>query len=150
MKGLSNVLRNLDKAITKQRKATKAGLFEAGLIIKADSVKETPEDTSNLAGSAFVMVTGLPTDNASPTFIGDDKDKMTNSFSSALTFGKNIVGKDEEKPVGLVGYGAYYALYVHEMPASYNFQNGGPKFLEKSLNKNRKRVLKAIAKHAKI
>lgn len=150
IKGISKVLKNLNKAIEKQQKQTKAGLFEAGLIVKADSVKGTPIQDGNLRNSAFVMVTDMPTDTQSPSFSGEDKGKLTQGFSAAQSAGKSIVGKHEWKSVGIVAYSAFYALYVHEMPASYKFNQGGNKFLEKAVNKNHKKVLKAIAKHARI
>lgn len=42
-----------------------------------------------------------------------------------------------------IGYTAYYAPYVHEMPVSYNYTKSGtgPKFLEKALRESRKEII---------
>ncbi len=149
IKGLPEVLKNLNKAIKAQRGATKAGLTEAGLVIKADSVKNTPIDLGNLRGSAFVMVTGLSVDD-SGSFSGEDVSELTASYNTAIMEGKAIVGNSQTNLKGIVGYGAYYALFVHEMPSSYNFNSGSNKFLEKAMLKNKDRVLKIIAKHTKV
>lgn len=44
--------------------------------------------------------------------------------------------------LGRVGYTAAYAAYVHEMPESNNFTKPGtgPKFLEKAVKNNQKRL----------
>lgn len=150
LKGLDKVLKNLNKAIEKQQKQTKAGVFEACLIVKADAVKLASIQLGNLRSSAFVKVTDLPADTQSASFSGDDKGKLTQVYSAAQSIANGIVNQNKWSTVGVVAFGAYYSLYVHEMPSSYNFNQGENKFLEKSVNKNKKRVLNAIAKHAKI
>jgi len=159
LKGLSNVLKNLNKEIANIQLNTVEGLTEACLVVKYDSVKGTPVDLSNLRGSAFIMVTGNDSDNNAPKFrqkktaggvLKDDTAKLINGHSSAMFQAKGIVGSDKWRLVGIVGYTAFYALFVHEMPSHYNFNQGGNKFLQKALLKNKDRILRILVKWAKI
>jgi hypothetical protein len=51
--GLSQIVRNLNKEIRKFKGQTKAGLWEAALMIQRESQKNTPIDTGNLRSGAF-------------------------------------------------------------------------------------------------
>jgi len=63
----------------------------------------------------------------------------------------HLVEEDgKHKFSAIVGYTANYALWVHEMPAHYNFNSGSNKFLEKALLKNQGRILQILVKHAKL
>ena len=53
MKGLSQIERNLNKEIKKIKGRTKAGLWQAALLVRAQSQRLTPVDIGNLKGSAF-------------------------------------------------------------------------------------------------
>lgn len=150
LKGLSNVLRNLNKEIDAIQLHTKEGLTEASLVVKYDSVKGTPIDMGNLRGSAFILVTGEEPDNKMPTFNGDESAKMSSDHSLAIGEGRAIVNKYKWRLTGIVGYTAFYALFVHEMPAHYNFNQGSNKFLQKALLKNKDRILRILIKWAKI
>jgi hypothetical protein len=56
----------------------------------------------------------------------------------------------------IMGYGANYAIWVHEMPESYhwserkNSPSPGPKWFEKSLKRNRKAMEMYIGESARI
>ena len=150
LKGLSLVLKNLNNEIAKVRLHTKEGLTEAALVVKADSVRETPVDLANLRGSAFIMVTGKNTDNKSPSFKGKGASKLGSGHSRSLVAARQLVGSDNKRLKALIGYSANYALWVHEMPSSYNFNQGANKFLLKSLLKNKERVNKIIRKWARV
>lgn len=60
--------------------------------------------------------------------------------------------RQAKKSVGRVGYTAFYAPFVHEMPATFNYTkpDTGPKFLQKSISENHGTILKIIQKAAKI
>ena len=51
--GLSQINRNLNKEIKKIKGRTKAGLWQAALMVRKQSQELTPVDTGNLRGSAF-------------------------------------------------------------------------------------------------
>lgn len=150
LEGLSVVLANLNKAIEEQRLHTREGLTEAALVVKRDSVKGTPIDLGNLRNSAFIMVTDNEPDNSNPKFSGSDAVMMSEQHSRALSEGKGIVNSGKFKFNAIVGYTANYALWVHEMPAHYNFNSGSNKFLQKALLKNRERIKKILIKWATI
>lgn len=70
---------------------------------------------------------------------------LTNSsFTSSEMTGRG--------PVARVGYTAMYAPFVHEMPTTFNFTkpNTGPKFLQKPIMENHRKILDIIARAAKI
>jgi len=150
LKGLSVVLKNLNKAITDIRLHTKEGLTEAALVVKYDSVKGTPIDLGNLRNSAYILVTDTREDNPTPNFTGSDAGKMASDHSSHLSEARGIVNKGKHKFNAIVGYTANYALWVHEMPSHYNFNSGSNKFLEKALFKNKNRIFQILTKHAKL
>ena len=149
LEGLSNVLRNLNAAIKQKELNLKAGLMEAALVIKADSVRETPIDLGNLRGSAFVIVTEQQPDNTAPSFSGTDSGEMASNHSKAMIEGQGIVKGNVHDFSAIIGYTANYAFWVHEMPANYNFNSGSNKYLEKAVLKNEKRVFDILAKWAK-
>jgi hypothetical protein len=157
MQGTSTVLANLNREIQAMKTRTVAGLTEAALVIKYDSVKNTPIDWGNLRSSCFIVVTGGGENGIDAAFAGPEAGDMSADHSSMVTAMRAEVGGGYAGLTGLpdrlmavVAYSASYALYVHEMPGHYNFNSGGNKFLQRALEKNHKRVLKILAKHAKV
>ena len=152
VQGLSNVLKNLNAAISKIEKQTKAGLTEACLEIKRESVKQTPIDLGNLRGSCFIMVTGKKADNTSPSFTGKDISTLVSGHSNAVNEGREIVNAVKSKMVGIVSYSANYAYWVHEMPATTNWSapGVGNKYLEKALFGMKTRIPQILKKHMQI
>ena len=150
LEGLSEVLKNLNKAIEQQRLNTKEGLTEAALVVKADSVRGTPIDLGNLRNSAYIMVTDESADNQTPKFTGAEAGQMADQHASVLTESRGIVNKGKNRFNAIVGYSANYAWWVHEMPATFNFNSGSNKFLLKALLKNKQRIQKILIKWASI
>jgi len=159
LKGLSVVLKNLNKAISDIEFNTKEGLTEAALVVKHDSVKGTPIDLGNLRNSCFIMVTDSQTDNPVPLFrqekteggmITDDIQRLISDHERCISEARGIVAEGKNKFNAIVGYTANYALWVHEMPSHYNFNSGSNKFLEKALLKNKNRILRILVKYAKL
>lgn len=58
LKGLTQVLAALRKVQSDMEKKRKTALNHIGIIVKADAVKMTPVDTSNLRNSAYIDVDG--------------------------------------------------------------------------------------------
>jgi hypothetical protein len=56
---------------------------------------------------------------------------------------------DPTRPCVEIGYTASYALYVHEMPTTYNYTTPGtgPKFLEKAVNRSRKEIIAYLSRN---
>lgn len=167
LQGLSNVLKNLNREINKIELHTKEGLTEAALVVKADSVKETPIDYGNLRSSCYILVTDKESDNTNPSFKGPDAEKASKDHRKGLAEAKGIVNKGKHIFNAIVGYTANYALWVHEMPMIHKgeprpvpkgsntnrgkFWDGGSnKFLQKAILKNKNRILQILVKWAKI
>ena len=133
LKGAGDVIANLKRVQSEFAKKRRQALTRIGVIVKGDAVKMTPVDSGNLRSSAFYEVTG---------------DDLT------------------------IGYTAHYAAAVHEMVeqklkgeeradfgetrsgVSFGggtgkgkyWDSGEPKFLEKAVKNNRKRILEELAK----
>jgi len=139
------VTRNLNKAIKKLKKKSKAGLIEAGLMIKAKASPITPLQFSNLRNSAYVTWSGATINPT--TFNGKDAGVMATHHTTTIS---NVnTGQSGNKHIWVaVGYTASYAIYVHEMNKNYTI--GSWKFLSMTIHENRKNILKLIAKRAKI
>ncbi len=146
VKGLNKVLANFRKRVKVNEEGVKTGLLEAALIVKADSLRETPIDTGNLRGSCFVRVTDGKPDNTSPNFVGKDKTTASIGHSAAIDESESIVQGHRGYYTGIIAYSAYYALFVHEMDA--NFTRGSKQYLLKSMLKNRNRIKNSIKKWA--
>lgn len=152
-KGMNKVLNNLKKENKKMRGNVATGYKEAALIIKADAVRNAPIDVGNLRGSAFIEVTGKTGDNQNPSFEGGRASELAQYHSAAKTEMKAIVkggGVGGDIISATVAFSAYYAFWVHEMPADYEFNGGGPQFLQRSLDKNENRVVESIKKWASV
>jgi hypothetical protein len=63
-----------------------------------------------------------------------------NLYNSAYS---NLDKTNPVRPFVEIGYTASYAVYVHEMPETYNFTKPGtgPKFLERALNESIKEII---------
>ena len=137
IKGLTEVLQNLNREIVRIDKATEKGLIKATIPIIAQAKIETPVDTANLIGSIY----------------------GPNTRNDAIE--RRITG-----PVVEIGYTGSYAPFVHEMVGA-NFTGPRPtaiskarrlggkptakaKFLEDPLKANKNQILETIANEAKI
>jgi len=123
--GLTNILTNINRQVTMMQAKRRMVLTKVGLRVKADAVKNAPADTGNLRGSAYHDVRGK------------------------LVF---------------VGFTAFYAPFVHENmeqtlkgeprtsgtgKGSY-WDSGGPKFLSRSVQSNRRWIIDQFAKGMKV
>lgn len=148
--GLDKVVSNLNKEIARIKKATGAGLYEAGLFIKAKALPITPIDYGNLRGSCFVI--GIyNTSYPSVSFKGPQAGPLYSSFSSAVGEALSIVEQKKalDKISVVVGYGAFYAAFVHENPNAGKFA-GEWKFLETTVKQYSPEILSIIKERAKI
>lgn len=55
LEGMDKVLARLNKEIGGIKGRTYKGLLTAGLLVKGESMRETPRDTGHLVGSAYVQ-----------------------------------------------------------------------------------------------
>ncbi len=141
LKGLPLVLDNLNREITGIKGRSRQGLIAAGLAIKGDSIRNAPDDTSNLRQSHFVYWQGGSRQPA-PTEPGGDLAKLRISHDATLAEATAQVGRFSVR----VGATAHYAIFVHE-----GAQGRTPsKFLERAVQSNRDEVLRLIKDRASV
>ncbi len=160
IKGVQNVLRNLNSEIKKIENRSEAGLLEASLLIKKEAVKQTPVDTGNLRNSAFVIA-----QHKSPTnpgnFKGKNKEEMAYQHSAVKSKVKDVLKSVKKQHLisTCVGYSANYAAAQHEINYTHMkwdkksggyFAVGNWKFLENAIKDNYKNIIKIIARRARI
>lgn len=114
----------------------KAGLIKAGLLIEREAKKNCPVDLGNLKASGYTVAYNKPLPSVSVK--DDPSGKITRAVKKSMTHSKIEVAEDKGFTV-IVGFGANYALYVHELHASKG------KFLEKAVRENRDRILKIVS-----
>lgn len=157
--GLDKVLRNLNREIKKIEHRTLKGLIRAVIVIRRDMDKTPPRvpvgDTGNLRLSFFTVTSeGDVTEGASPNFIGDDVSELTESQVDALAEAEQIVAAGARKgPLVVFGFGAYYALIVHEMVGEnveWQRAGAGAEFARASIRRNKGKILALIREEARI
>jgi hypothetical protein len=136
IKGLATALNKVNAALADVQGKTTAGLLEAGLLVQGRAQKKVPVEYGVLRASAFTR--------------------------KALKANK-ATGVAGEVGTVIVGFGAAYALYVHENleqklkgeprksgKGVYWGPDGEPKFLENALRRSNGDILKIVQKRAKI
>jgi len=185
--GLSQVMANLNTRIQMIEGRTLKGIIRGVAQIRRDMDKTTPlipVDKGNLRASFFVITSqGNVTQGANPrfkqtgkktAFTAQEMAKLQAVHSgtiSEMTAKAKALG-NSKGPFVVFGFGAYYALYVHEMTGksgisqrsldhmkavSARSQSGinwtrpgsGPKFLENAVDRNTPYVLYTVAKEAR-
>lgn len=154
--GIWNFRQNLEKVAGAMKGAGLEGLRQAQAKIHRDmeSISPTiPKEFGNLRKSYFcVNSNGTIIAGSSPGFTDERKDTSTlnpdhidavnnaldETASRAKTYGPNII----------LGFSAYYAIYVHEMPKKTNWTlpGSGPKFFEKHVAANKDLILNTMQK----
>jgi hypothetical protein len=170
LKGLDDVMKNLNKEIQKIEGRTTAGLIAASIIIQRASVKENPRvpvDTSNLEHSFFRVIDkrSLGTNKG---FKGEDAGKMESDHARAISEAVEM-SLTFPGPLLVLGYSANYALWVHENTEAdftsarliYDKKThkakikerrpeAGAKFLEAHVNGKKSEIIQIIRDYAKI
>ena len=154
LKGVADVDKRLKQASVKVQDAMMRGLIEASILIRRDMDKTTPiipVDTRNLQHSFYTVNTYGKQEITKSAFTGKDGSKMSVEHSSAVSESQGEAQKQpKSKPILIMGFSAYYALYVHEMErAKFKRPGAGAKFFESALLRNRDKVKEIIAKRTK-
>jgi len=155
LKGVNEVVRNLNKIILNTKNVSIAALIEASIIIQRDADKgspKTPVDTRNLQHSWFAT-TVKSTKGQGASFTGKEASTMSTDHSSAIAGGQAMV-KVQRQPTLLMGYTANYASFVHEMGGgksiNWSRPGSGAKWFELSLSKNTRAILDLFVNKLKI
>lgn len=150
LKGLKEVMNNLNKEVEKIKGRSMRGLIRATIPIR-QSMNQTPPkvpwDTGNLNASWFV-VTGTKTEKgSSPNFQGDDAEKRQSDHRNATSEAK---AKAAGKPIVIMGLSANYAGIVHEIPRKYKRPGSGADFLRSAISENHGVVIQIIKEDASV
>ena len=154
LKGLETVLKNLNKEIRAIKGRTLKGLIRAQIIVRRDMDLVSPKipvKTGNMRSSYFVVTSdGNVEVGDGAGFSGRDAGRMGADHSGSLSAHKGEI-KGSKNPKLIMGFSAYYAVFVHEqVGANYGREGAGPKFLETHLKSKSSEMLKVIAEEAKI
>lgn len=153
IKGLENIMSNLNKEIEKIKNRSLTGLIKAARVVRDDmdfTPPLIPIDLGNLRKSWFIVTSNKAIIcGRSPTFVGNDADKIKDGHTQALQEAKGV--EYGQGPYVVFGFGAPYALYVHEMiEAKFQRHGAGALFLSNAMARNSKRIFNIIAKEVKI
>ena len=154
VRGIARTVRSVQKELNKIKNKSLDGLYEAALLVLRDSDLMTPIDLGNLRASGYVLQRGGKVSNTSPSFVAEKKGSTSKANPTQMasdhqgTISKNKKLVDGPKRFGvIVGYTAFYAIYVHENLAA-SHDTGQAKFLEESISKNRKEIIRIVKKRA--
>ena len=141
--GVKKVVANMNKAIVLSDEQSQAALIRAAIFIRRDMSKVSPlvpVEHRNL-DSSFFIVAPKTTPEKGGSFKGDDSSKLSSGHSSVTSKEKGKVTAFPYPSVGM-GFTAYYATYVHEMPATNKFKKAGsgPKFFESAIIRTKEQV----------
>ena len=147
IQGMEQVMVNLNKELAKIKGKSLSGLIKAGIILRRDMEKgivRTPHEFGNLRASFFM--TTIKSTRSQASFTGADAGKMGAEHSTAISEAKSMVAVKRE-PVMIMGYSAFYGVYVHEMPITTNWtrEGSGPKWFELAVTRNTKKMVQTVA-----
>lgn len=133
LKGLEEVMTNLNKELDKIKGKTLKGVRMAGAKIKRDSLEMTPEDVGGLRASSYEQES-----------LNSSKERPLSEVGYTSTYAARVHESDmswkgisrEEKKMG--------------SREGYFWDIGENKFLEKAVKKNYSRIIDIIQRYAKI
>ena len=153
--GVDHLIAKLNIEIKKIEGRTIRGLVRAAIMFISDTERhmpKTPVDWGNLRQSRFIITNAGGTyRGAGASFEGPNASKIGTDHGTVMAKEMGQI-RAVPMPVVSMGFSAYYAWYVHEMVGDINWNRmlSGPKFFEASINRNKRRALKLIAKEARI
>ena len=152
LKGIDNVMRNLNKEVAKMKIKSLAGLIQVAIAIRQDMDKIPPLipiDTGNLRGSWFVTTSRGISDRGG-SFKGEDAGKMTSQHGRVVSTAA-AMSKSSPFPMVVIGFSAIYSEPVHEMVGDINWNRSGSGafFFTSALTRNKALILRTIANSIK-
>lgn len=154
LKGLNNVVANLNKEINKIEGGSLKGLIRSAILIRRDMEATSPKipiDLGNLRASWFVTTSkGETPAGTSPGFKGENAGELSSGHSRTVAENKSKA-QASKNPGVVLGFSANYAFIVHEsVGKSFKRPGSGAKFFEASLKRNTKKILAVIQEEARI
>jgi hypothetical protein len=152
VKGLDEVLANLNREIASIKGDVQKGLSLGMLMIKADSMKGTPVDVGNLRGSHYLVTGDGKSEDVKGKFKTPKKGSSKSAEKVASDHPKHVAesqakARTQGVPFAEIGCTAFYAVYVHENPARHTV--GHAKFLEVAIREGASKLLDTIKRFAK-
>jgi hypothetical protein len=152
--GMDKVLVRLGQEIKKIEDRSVKGLIRGGIIIRRgteQAAPKTPIDTGNLRASWFMVTSkGSVAQGKTAAFKGGKAGELAGQHSQ-LTGEYATISAAKGQPNIIMGYTANYAMVVHEkIGASFQRPGAGAKWLESSIKRNSKQILKVIQKEVRI
>ncbi len=136
MNDLDKQIRAVNAAIHRQMKqASYRVIVSVALLILNKSIPKAPVDTGHLRNSSVVLAT-----RGGSAFYSQKRHKVIRKWDkpneeSHLTDLRAFVTQ-YSGPQAVVAFIASYALSVHEGDPSWNWNDGGPKYLERGVNES--------------
>jgi hypothetical protein len=153
VKGLREVMNNLNKEIKKIEGRSIKGLLNAAIDIKRIAEPTTPIDLGNLR-SSFFIVTTLGTHTEPPRFSNDrgDAAELEAAHTNLIAEAKATVSaKAKTEKILIMGYSANYAAAVHEMvDAQFKTPGTMAKWFQLAISQNTATILKSVRDNIKI
>jgi len=151
---LDNVIFNLNKKLRSIQNKTLISLIEGAKLIYEDMETTSPlipVDLGNLENSFFIVTSnGAVIQGKTPAFVGENAGKISEGHLATIQEARGMGVSGIKGPYVVFGFGAYYAVYVHEMiEASFQRQGAGALFLSNAIARNSNRIIKLIAQGAK-
>lgn len=149
---VDNVLKKLGREIKKIEKRTDKGLTLAALHVKGTAQEFTPIDEGNLRASAYVISPDKKVAFKGGRFESKkskaDTGKLLNDHEVEMISSKAESQRWPESAI--IGYSAYYAVFVHEIDNNYKAPGVSWMYLARALKQERRMILKIIKDRAKI
>ena len=151
LKGIDNVMRNLNKELKSIKGKTLKGLIIAAAEIRGDMDKTPPKipvDTGNLRASWSVVTTKGEQPRVEE-FKGENSGEMQAQHGSVVSQALSKV-KGQKDPLVIMLFTASYAESVHEELKEGNRPGSGGLFFEAALARKTPEILRIVAETAKI
>ena len=166
LKGMDEVMRNLNIELGKIKEGSVRGLVEAAAFIRRkteSSYPLTPVDLGNLRSSWFITTASKKKANDEwnkgfrKTKPGTKKVKdadLAANHTSVITAAQGELSalNTKDKQFVMMGYSANYAGFVHEFVGDVNWSrdNSGAKWLQSHVYRNSKKIVEIVRDNAKV
>lgn len=149
IKGLDEILKNLNKQIASIEGDVMKGLILSGQLIKGVSMKNTPVYVGNLKGSHYLVAqTGLQESESGSFSTKDKSGQKVAAEHPGHVQEASARAQTARKPFVEIGCTAFYAEVVHE-DLQARHTSGKAKFLEDAIKSMADKVISTIKRFAK-
>lgn len=168
VQGLDEVMARLNIELKRIHTLSTEGLVKAAIHIRRETETVpplTPVDLGNLRASWFIVTAKGAAQDTMPSGTFRNKpgqknnlaNRMRSDYVDHISEGQ-IIASAKKIPMVIMGYSAFYAMYVHEnigadfsgawrrkRGGSGQMRNAGPKWFEIAIHRNRKKIVSIVA-----